>query len=250
MRQTVALYGLEVPCGDILIPAVPDFPATVSFGMRLLLKGLLDLRKVLANKSLQFRITMAAIDPSEPADAEATADGARPRATLKIVRQPQGSEDDEDSEEYMRALLAESDSEEDEEEETANGGPSDPAKSKKARKAAAVAQLIESLGGAGSDDEMEDAPTNGKVAKKGKAKASKDEEESEEDSDDDDDEEIEVEEFVLCTLDPEKVKIKFSQDKIISNFFAELPATTRHHHCGERACLLQGIRNPHYLPHR
>ena len=26
----VALYGLEVPCGDVLVPAVPDFPATVS----------------------------------------------------------------------------------------------------------------------------------------------------------------------------------------------------------------------------
>ena len=26
----VAMYGLEVPAGDILIPAVPDFPATVS----------------------------------------------------------------------------------------------------------------------------------------------------------------------------------------------------------------------------
>lgn len=26
----VALYGLEVPCGDIIVPAVPDFPATVS----------------------------------------------------------------------------------------------------------------------------------------------------------------------------------------------------------------------------
>jgi hypothetical protein len=29
-RYIVALYGLEVPCGDILVPAVPDFPATVS----------------------------------------------------------------------------------------------------------------------------------------------------------------------------------------------------------------------------
>src|SRR5271169_409390 len=29
--QKVALYGLEVPAGDIIIPAVPDFPATVSF---------------------------------------------------------------------------------------------------------------------------------------------------------------------------------------------------------------------------
>lgn len=26
----VAMYGLEVPCGDILVPAVSDFPATVS----------------------------------------------------------------------------------------------------------------------------------------------------------------------------------------------------------------------------
>ena len=26
----VALYGLEVSPGDILVPAVPDFPATVS----------------------------------------------------------------------------------------------------------------------------------------------------------------------------------------------------------------------------
>jgi hypothetical protein len=26
----VALYGLEVSPGDVLVPAVPDFPATVS----------------------------------------------------------------------------------------------------------------------------------------------------------------------------------------------------------------------------
>lgn len=26
----VAVYGLEVPAGDMPIPAVPDFPATVS----------------------------------------------------------------------------------------------------------------------------------------------------------------------------------------------------------------------------
>jgi hypothetical protein len=29
-RAIVAFYGLEVPCGDVLVPAVPDFPATVS----------------------------------------------------------------------------------------------------------------------------------------------------------------------------------------------------------------------------
>jgi len=177
----VATYGLQVPPGDIIIPAVADFPAT-------------------------FRITMAAIDPSEPADADAAVAGVAPRATLKLIRQPDGSEDDEDSEEYMRALLAESDSEdESESDEEENGGPSDPAKSKKARKAAALQQLMDTLGAA-SDEEMEDAPNgaNGKISKKGKDKAtSDDEEESEEDSDDDS-EDIEVEEFVLCTLDTEK----------------------------------------------
>ncbi|KAE9381704.1 hypothetical protein N431DRAFT_359982 [Stipitochalara longipes BDJ] len=183
----VALYGLEVPCGDVLVPAVPDFPAT-------------------------FRITMAAIDPSEPAEIQETANGTtRPRATLKIVRQPEGSEDDEEAQEYMRALLAESDSDdesgsESEEEEESNGGPSDPSKSKKARKAAALQQLMDSIGGA-SDEEMEDAPngTNGtKLDKKGKAKATSDDEEDSDEDSDEDDEEIEVEEFVLCTLDPEK----------------------------------------------
>ena len=29
-RTTVAVYGLEVPCGDIMVPAIADFPATVS----------------------------------------------------------------------------------------------------------------------------------------------------------------------------------------------------------------------------
>ncbi|KAL2064996.1 hypothetical protein VTL71DRAFT_4136 [Oculimacula yallundae] len=177
----VATYGLQVPPGDIIIPAIADFPAT-------------------------FRITMAAIDPSEPADAEASVAGVAPRATLKLIRQPDGSEDDEDSEEYMRALLAESDSEDEEEsDEEENGGPSDPAKSKKARKAAALQQLMDSIGAA-SDEEMEDAPNGakGKVTKKGKAKASSDDEEESEEDSDDDSEDIEVEEFVLCTLDPEK----------------------------------------------
>lgn len=212
----VALYGLEVPCGDVLIPAVPDFPATVSFcqftaplhSFSLLRKLATSASRISAYQFSQFRITMAAIDPSVAAEVQETANGtARPRATLKIVRQPQGSEDDEESQEYMRALLAESDSEDDseeEEEEETNGGPSDPNKSKKARKAAALQQLMETLGG-DSDDEMEDAPSGTKAAKKGKAKASSDDEEESDEESDEDDEEIEVEEFVLCTLDPEKV---------------------------------------------
>lgn len=167
---------------------------------------------------VQFRITMAAIDPSEPAELEDTPNGTtRPRATLKIIRQTgdfedDDSEDDSEDEEYMRALLAESDSDDEDEEaeDEANGGPSDPSKSKKARKQAALAQLMESIkSNDDSDQEMEDATegTNGvKADKKGKAKASSDDEEEDSSDDDDDDEGIEVEEFVLCTLDPEKVR--------------------------------------------
>jgi hypothetical protein len=149
---------------------------------------------------------MAAIDPTEEAELnESTKDSSRPRATLKIVRQAEGDEDNED---YMRELLGDSDSgsdDESESDEEANGGPSDPAKSKKARKAAALKQLMESINAA-SDEEMEDADkaVNGaKANKKGKAKATSDNEE-EDDEEDSDDEELELEEYVLCTLDPEK----------------------------------------------
>jgi FK506-binding nuclear protein len=154
---------------------------------------------------------MAAIDPSEPAELdENSSETTRPRATLKIIRQADG-DDDDDNEEYMRALLADSDSESEDDsqsDEEVNGGPSDPAKSKKARKAAALKQLMESIDAGGeSDEEMEHAADelNGvaKADKKGKAKATSDDEEEEDE--DSDDEDLEIEEFVLCTLDPEKV---------------------------------------------
>ncbi|KAI9640679.1 peptidylprolyl isomerase fpr3 [Ciborinia camelliae] len=180
----VAMYGLEVPAGDIIIPAVPDFPAT-------------------------FRITMAALDPTEPADD--VEDGVKPRATLKIIRQSSGGDDedsedeDEGSDDLLRALLADNDSGSDEDseddDEEANGGPSDPSKSKKAQKKAALKELLASIGKDDSDEEMEDASAK-KAASKGKAKATADdEEESEEESEDGED--IEIEEYVLCTLDPE-----------------------------------------------
>ncbi|TGO56296.1 hypothetical protein BOTNAR_0226g00080 [Botryotinia narcissicola] len=179
----VAMYGLEVPAGDILIPAVPDFPAT-------------------------FRITMAAIDPTEPAD---DAEGVKPRSTLKVIRQSSAEDEEEDSEDedegsddLLRALLADNDSESDEDSEDddeANGGPSDPSKSKKAQKQAALKELLASISKDDSDEEMEDA-SDKKVAKKGKAKATAEvEEESEDESEVG--EGIEVEEYVLCTLDPE-----------------------------------------------
>ncbi|KFY32810.1 hypothetical protein V495_08715 [Pseudogymnoascus sp. VKM F-4514 (FW-929)] len=177
----VAFYGLEVPCGDEIIPAVPDFPAT-------------------------FRITMAAIDPSAPIDTEASEGSTVARATLKLIRQPIGplEDEDEDSEEddddeYMRALLSGPDSEEDDSEEDEEAGPSDPAKSKKARKQAALEELLASIDKDDSDEDMEDEPKK----LKGKSKAAL-EDDDEEDSDEDDEEDMEIEEFVICTLDAEK----------------------------------------------
>ncbi|CCU76246.1 unnamed protein product [Blumeria hordei] len=170
----VALYGLEVPCDGTYFPEEPCLPAT-------------------------FRITMAAIDPSESAENVESKSKTPSRSTLKIVREKR--DPDHMSGEYMRALLADSGSSEDEDDDDeTNGGPSDPQKSKKARKAEALQQLMESVSAEKSDDEMEDAPSKTKTDK-GKSKAKDDEE-------DDDDTassvDGEVEEFVLCTLDPFK----------------------------------------------
>lgn len=163
---------------------------------------------------------MAAIDPNaEPEEDAGTTKTSKPRATLKIIREPlyadfddEFDEDDDDESDFdedeMNALLAEEDDDDDEDEdEETSTGPSDPAKSKKARKAAAAEQLRKEL----MEDMDVDAP-NG-VAKKGKkgAKAAEEEEDDDEDDDDEDDEDDEddmidePEEFVICTLDPENV---------------------------------------------
>jgi len=163
---------------------------------------------------LQFRITMAAIDPNaEPEEDAGPTKTSKPRATLKIIREPiyadfdDEFDDDEDESDFdedeMNALLAEED-DEDEDEEISTG-PNDPAKSKKARKAAAAEQLRKEL----MEDMEVDAP-NG-AAKKGKGKAVVTAEEDDEDEDDEDDSMDEddmidePEEFVICTLDPENV---------------------------------------------
>ena len=155
----------------------------------------------------QFRITMAAIDPT--ASPEADEDGnlpSVPRSTLKLIRLPSSdsdSEDEDDDEdeddEYLKALINADDSDSDEE----NGGPSD--QSKKQKRAEALATLIKAAQEEASDEEMADAKPNGKKAAKGKGKAGE-EEEDEEDSDDEDDVLI-PEEFVICTLDTERVSL-------------------------------------------
>ncbi|KAI8684118.1 FK506-binding protein [Fusarium keratoplasticum] len=181
------VYGLEVPPGEILIPAAMEFPAS-------------------------FRITMAAVDPTQEPEADGEGNvPAVPRSTLRLVKRAfpgldDEDEDDEVDDEYLRALLAGEDDESDSDEE-ANGGPSDPAKSKKQKQAEAIKKLIESAQAeSDEDEEMEDAKPKSKGKDKGKGKAV--EEESDEDDEDDDSdldsEGADLENFVICTLDTER----------------------------------------------
>jgi FK506-binding nuclear protein len=156
---------------------------------------------------------MAAIDPTEAPEADD--DGNipdKPRATLKLIRQKFADLDDEMDNEYLEALMGGSDDEEDSDEEDANGGPSDPSKSKKAKAEAALQKLIQAAQEEqdDSDDEMADADgkangKKGKKAAKGKEPATSSDDD-EEDSEDDD-EGYDLEEFVICTLDTERVSL-------------------------------------------
>ncbi|KUI67764.1 FK506-binding protein 4 [Cytospora mali] len=191
--QPVALFGLEVPPGDILVPISQSFPATI-------------------------RITMAAIDPTEEIEDDAEVP-RRPRSTLKLVKEAISDMDgdSEDDDEYMRELLlgGEDDESDDEDDDEANGGPSDPSKSKKALRAAALKELLDATKDEDSDEEMaDDKPSkkaNGKAGRgKGKEKAvvEEEEEDDEEDSEEDESEDggvdgLDLEQFVICTLDTE-----------------------------------------------
>jgi len=143
----------------------------------------------------KYRITMAAIDPTQ----EPTEEGPR-RATLKMVRlnYPLEDSDDEDEDdedfdsddvEAIEARLAALDSDEDDSEGEANGGPGE--KTKKARAEA----LKKAIQAAEEEDAMDLELVNGVNGKsKGKGKVSSDE----------DDDEDELEEYTICTLDPER----------------------------------------------
>lgn len=192
--RAVALYGLTVTPSEEPIPAFgyESYPAT-------------------------FKLTMAALDPFAKAEQNETTEGTDFKgATLKIIRIPNDesdSEDEYDDEDGMDLLEGLGDSDEDddedaEEDEDLVGGPSDPSKSAKALK---IAALKEALAEAEDDDMEVDASPKLSAKAKGKAKALVDDEEEldedEEDSDEDDVDEIEgPEEFVLCTLDPSKVR--------------------------------------------
>ncbi|KAI0512460.1 hypothetical protein F5B22DRAFT_614936 [Xylaria bambusicola] len=179
----VALYGLEVPPLGIMVPAMQEDSIPDAC----------------------FRITMAALDPTEPPEPDADGNLPNvPRATLKLIRKRVSLDDDLDDD-YLSKLMAgdsDEDSDDDEDDDEPNGGPSDKAKSKKA-KAEALKKLIAAANAEDSDEDMDDgdAKPNGKVNKKGKEPATS--------SDDDDDEsmssdDVEIEELVLCTLDTER----------------------------------------------
>src|SRR3954464_1819026 len=106
---------------------------------------------------------MAAIDPSASPQLDSHPAETSPRATLKLIREPFG-EDDEDDEDFddidaIKARLAgvvsddedmsEDDDEDSDDEE--NGGPSDPAKAKQAREEALSKALQEAI----DEEEME-----------------------------------------------------------------------------------------------
>ena len=170
-----------------------------------------------ADPRLQFRLTMAAIDPSV-APKDKKNGSVPPRATLKIIFDPEGpdsedDDDDEDLDDEQLGLMGEDEDESSSDDEDTNGGPSDPAKSKKARREAAAKQIKKALEEIDphSDEEMDvdsSPKTNGLVSKKkkGKARASEDDEESESDDGDDEEPSLGVEELILCTLDGDKVR--------------------------------------------
>ena len=158
--------------------------------------------------TIQFRITMAAIDPTVQA-----LDGPA-RATLKLIRVQDDDEDDEDDDfdpdniEELRAKLladgvlgSDDDSEDEESEDEKNGGPSDPQRSKQAKRDALQKKLQEDADAEEMEIDQLSKSVNGSKGK-GKALVSDDDDDSEDSDLDDDDE---PEELVLYTLDPDKV---------------------------------------------
>lgn len=171
---------------------------------------------------------MAAIDPTATPQLEDADASAPVRATLKLIREriEPGDDDDEDEDDeedfddddieaIQRRIGAaigddddeDEDEEDDEDDEDVTGGPSDPSKTKKARQDAAIKDLLDSVKTNG-DEKMTNG-VNGTKKSKGKQPIVNGELEDEDDEDDDEDDDDEfddsLEEFVICTLDPEKV---------------------------------------------
>jgi FK506-binding nuclear protein len=164
---------------------------------------------------------MAALDPTIPPNSE-DADSV-PRATLRIIKEHIDFDDDDDEDEdedsdddsigaierRLAGAISDEDEDEESDDEEQNGGPSDPAKSKKAQKIAALKALTKAISNKLDDEEEDDTPNGVNGVKKNKGKGKSSPEASISDismSDDDGDSEgLEFEEFVVCTLDTDKV---------------------------------------------
>lgn len=156
---------------------------------------------------------MAAIDPDETPELEDGIDPSRPRATLKLIRPPPGMDIEESDEEDDW----EDSDEEDSDEEESNGGPSDKEKARKLKEAAALKEMEEDDDEDDEEEEEEDDDDDDNeefdlkaaISKlvKGKGPATDDDDEE----DDEDDESLDVDEAVICTLDPEKVRLALTR---------------------------------------
>ena len=205
--RPVALYGLSVAPSEDPVPAFEydQYPAT-------------------------FRLSMAAIDPFAKAEQNETTEDA-PNfvgATLRIIRVPNDEDSDDDDEDDLDLDDFDEDDEDDEDDdeddddddEDLAGGPSEPSKSKKAKNEAAVKKALAALK---DNMDIDEPSTKASPKTKGKGKAvggqeetqvngvqeDEDEDEDNDEEDDEDDDVIELpgpEEFVLCTLDPNKVR--------------------------------------------
>ncbi|KAI1329637.1 hypothetical protein F5Y16DRAFT_91591 [Xylariaceae sp. FL0255] len=184
----VALYGLEVPAGGVIVPAMQEDSIP----------------------DAAYRITMAALDPTEPPQVDEDGNIPNvPRATLKLVRKRPSLDDDLDDD-YLDQLMAgnlddddDDDDDDSDGDDEPNGGPSDKGKSKKAKEEALKKLIAAAQEEEDSDEEMDDdeaKPNGTKSSKKGKEPATS--------SDDDDDDSIssdmEIEELIVCTLDTER----------------------------------------------
>ena len=146
---------------------------------------------------MQFRVSMAAIDPDEAPDHEEGIDPSKPRATLKLIRPPPDMDLDESDEED------DDEEEEDSDDEETNGGPSDKEKARKLKEAAALKDMEEEDDDDDDDDDDdEEFDLQAAISKlvKGKGPATDD------DDDDESDEGLDIDEMVVCTLDPERVR--------------------------------------------
>ncbi|KAF9889245.1 peptidylprolyl isomerase fpr4 [Aspergillus nanangensis] len=168
--QPVAVYGLKVPAGGALIPALPeDVP----------------------DSDAMFHLSMAAIDPDEEPDFDGSESG-KPRATLKLIRAPPGLELDDSDDEYEDI---------DSDDEEVNGGPSDKDKARKLKELAALKEMEDAMDDDEDEDEDDDEEFDLQAAisklVKGKGPATDD------DEDEESEEGLELDEMVVCTLNPD-----------------------------------------------